>query len=188
MPDDDKPDDDKPDTSGWSQSLQFLWAILKDPERFRRLLVLIFLAITIGLIFKGTFHALVYTVEQHLPAGERSALLALGVGSGVGGSAGWVVVRRICRKWSRGRQREAITVRDSVSPTRNADTGSAARPRSRRTRPRRRRRRRLRVPRRRSARFPLVTMTPMPLRRWRLCRPLPRKLRGRVVRLRSALP
>ena len=100
--------EDRPDPSRWSQCLQFLWAILKDGERYRRLLILIAVGALIALLFKGSVEGLAYALAQRLPAWARSTALTAGIGCGVGGSVGWPAVRRIRRMLFRFQARETL--------------------------------------------------------------------------------
>jgi len=87
-------DEHKPDPSKWPPHLQFLWALLGN---LPRLLALILLLIVLSGTAKGSTVAFLYSMEQHLPAWERSLAMTVGIGGGVGSGLGWPMYR----KWRR---------------------------------------------------------------------------------------
>jgi hypothetical protein len=98
-------DENKPDQSKWSQYLQFIWAILGDSTRLRRLVVVFILVVAAFVIVKGSVAEVCYELMQHVPTWGKTIAIAAGVGVGTTGSVGLPLYRKLLRCEGRARYR-----------------------------------------------------------------------------------
>jgi hypothetical protein len=103
--------EDKPDQSKWSQYLQFIWALLGDPRRLRRLIVVFITVVVAFALVKGSVAGIYYDIEQHLPAWAKTVAISVGVGGTTTSSVGFSVYRR----YRRARRENALPGEGSVA-------------------------------------------------------------------------